>query len=226
MRVRPNTEICDFADRLARELATIQTGIYGYLSRLEDYAAIDMAGRATFDDTQKALSRSAALVDRLKAMAARPAPKVESVEAGRILVTAAADIKPRLPDGIRLRLHLGRGLRPLRIDTARFGEALGEMIANAAEAMKGKGTVHVEISAVAGQSGETYMRVAVGDTGPGMAPELAGIIGTPLKTTKPYPHKGWGLAVCAAFCRQAGGFLEIDSQPGLGTCAALFLPAA
>lgn len=224
MRVRSNSEISDFADRLAHELANIQTGISGYLARLQDYADIDETGRITFDDTQRALARNAALIARLKAVAGHPGTGIRPQDPNRLTVEIAAEIRRTLPGDIHLRLHLGHDISPLTMDPGRYRLALAEMVANAAEAMQGKGTVHIELSHVAAESGGDYVRVAVGDTGHGIAPDLARQVGTPLRTTKAYPHRGWGLAVCAAFCRQAGGFMEIDSAPGQGTCAALFLP--
>lgn len=226
MRVRHNADISAFAGRLAHELSNIQNGITGYLSLLEDYADTDEAGRQTYDDTQKAVARTATLITRLKAVAGRQQMHIRPVHLPLQTAAVAAEIRPALPPGIRLRLHLGRGVDEMTLDDEKYRLALKEMIANAAEAMKGTGTVHIELSVVdgAGTGGADYIRIAVGDTGPGMPPAQVGIAGTPLQTTKSYPHKGWGLAICEGFTRQAGGFLDMETREGLGTCAALMLP--
>lgn len=224
MRVRHNADISAFAGRLAHELSNIQNGITGYLSLLEDYADIDEAGRQTYDDTQKAVARTAALVARLKAVAGRQQMHIRTEHLPLLTAAVVAEVRPHLPAGIRLRLHLGRGTGEMALDGEKYRLALKEMIANAAEAMAGTGIVHIELSRVAGRDGPDYIRIAVGDTGPGMPPEQADTAATPLRTTKSYPHKGWGLAVCEGFTRQSGGFLDVETRAGLGTCAALMLP--
>ncbi len=70
-------------------------------------------------------------------------------------------------------------------------------------------------------------RVAVHDTGGGMAPQVLARAGEPFFTTKP-PGEGMGLGLflTRAVVEQMGGGLALTSRPGEGTCVVLTWPPA
>ena len=69
-----------------------------------------------------------------------------------------------------------------------------------------------------------YVELRVGDTGPGMSPEIAERAFDPFFTTKGV-GKGTGLGLSQVYgvARQAGGLARIETSPGHGTIVALFL---
>ena len=60
--------------------------------------------------------------------------------------------------------------------------------------------------------------LTVKDDGRGMDPELLHNVTHPFSTTRTERRIGLGLALLEEAARQAGGRLEIESQPGKGTC--------
>jgi CheY-like chemotaxis protein len=65
----------------------------------------------------------------------------------------------------------------------------------------------------------------VADTGPGIPPDLQGRIFEPFFTTKPVGvGTGLGLPLCQGIVEEHGGRLEVESQPGQGTCFRVALP--
>lgn len=103
-------------------------------------------------------------------------------------------------------------------DGRRLKEALLNLVANAIEATPPGGEVTLRVGA-----GDGTARIAVHDTGPGMAPEVLARLGTPFFTTR---EQGTGLGVLLArgVFAQHGGTLEYASVPGRGTVATGTLP--
>lgn len=109
---------------------------------------------------------------------------------------------------------------PLRclIDPELFHHALANLIKNAIEAMSGGGKLHLGLR----RSGVSAT-VRVGDTGPGIPPEVRPRIFEPFFTTKP-EGTGLGLAIASQNIRGLGGKLELESSPSFKTLFKLTLP--
>ena len=105
-------------------------------------------------------------------------------------------------------------------DSRRLKEALLNLVANAVEATPPGGRVDVTVSAADGLA-----RIAVADSGAGMAPEVLERIGTPFFTTRE-SGTGLGVLLARAVFMQHGGSLTYESTPGVGTTALATLPAS
>src|SRR5205814_6741279 len=71
-----------------------------------------------------------------------------------------------------------------------------------------------------------YVVFTVSDTGTGIAPELLDKIQEPFFTTKdPGKGTGLGLSTVAAIAKNNGGFVEVESAPGVGSTFRVYLPA-
>jgi len=71
-----------------------------------------------------------------------------------------------------------------------------------------------------------YVSLSVIDSGCGMTPKVLAAAFEPFFTTKPIGQgTGLGLSMIYGFARQAGGHVQIRSEPGQGTEVTLYLPA-
>ncbi len=185
-----------------------------------------------------AAERGGKLVDAMLAFARgggdpdAPAPAFEIAGA---LADTSELLARTLGSGYRVRSLLPPGLPPARGDRAGFEAALVNLAANARDAMPGGGVVTIAawVETLEDAMEEIGLRpgrhvvVAVRDTGIGMDAETLARVGEPFFTTKgPGLGTGLGLATVRGFCARAGGALRMESSPGHGTTAAMWLPVA
>ena len=72
-----------------------------------------------------------------------------------------------------------------------------------------------------------YVVVSVADTGVGMSADIVDRVFEPFFTTKDVGKgTGLGLSQVYGFARQSGGFVAIESHPGVGTTVLIHLPRA
>ena len=108
------------------------------------------------------------------------------------------------------------------------------LFSNAVDAM-GTNPGVITVKTVAGVRGDdqscpklaadTYVKISVGDTGPGIEPKVQQRIFDPFFTTKgPGEGVGLGLAIVYATVKQAGGEIVLSSELGTGACFDIYLP--
>jgi signal transduction histidine kinase len=119
---------------------------------------------------------------------------------------------------IQVNRHYALSLPPLQVDRARLEQALTNLVLNAVEAMPAGGTLTVALDA-----DDTWLSIAISDTGPGILPEAERRLFEPFFTTK-VRGTGLGLAVARRVIEEHGGTIELVSEPGRGTTFAIRLP--
>lgn len=114
-------------------------------------------------------------------------------------------------------------LPPVRCIAAQLNQVFMNLIVNAAHAIVERGTITLTTS----DEGEGWVCVAVADTGSGMTDEVKRRIFEPFFTTKPV-GKGTGLGLSLSFSivQKHGGHIEVDSEPGHGTCFRVKIPVS
>jgi signal transduction histidine kinase len=122
----------------------------------------------------------------------------------------------RLPAGIALLIEVPETLPPIAADPTALSRVLGNLISNAVAAMSG------------GKHAEGILRIAasrqaieIGDSGPGVPPEMDRIIFEPFFSTKGAQGTGLGLSIVRDIMRQHGGSVTLRSKPGKGANFAL-----
>ena len=179
------------------------------------------AGNADGPVLLEIVARIDALNDMMKDLllfARPPKPRPMPVDVAQLLRTTV-DLVSRDP-----------ALRAVAIETRGGGDAIsadGEMLkivfhnllVNAAHAMKGQGTIRVDVQTVDG-----WCQIAFTDGGPGIAPEIRQHVFTPFFTTKSR-GSGLGLATARRLVEAQDGQISIDCPPAGGTTVVVRLPA-
>jgi len=133
---------------------------------------------------------------------------------------------------IKSELHVSQDLWAAEIDLQQIGQAFQNLFINAIQAMPNGGvlTVLAENFSIDDplrhpvlHSGK-HVKITIGDTGCGMAPETLSKIFDPYFTTKP-KGSGIGLATAYSVIKRHGGVIEVASEQNVGTTFMIYLPA-
>jgi protein-histidine pros-kinase len=112
----------------------------------------------------------------------------------------------------------------VRVDHAQFREAIDSLVANAAAAMPGGGTLSVFTSREM-LKGVPYVLIRIQDTGEGIAAENLDRVFEPFFTTRISPRgTGLGLPLAKKIIEEEGGTIRIESVKGTGTAVTLRFP--
>lgn len=135
-------------------------------------------------------------------------------------------------DNIQLVLDLDKSL-PLTIaDPFQLQQVFLNLINNAHQAMVEReeaGTLTIRTTALeaspTSSSVPSTIRIAISDTGVGIAPELLNKVFDPFFTTKPVGQgTGLGLSICYGIIHEHSGRIWVESTPGVGTTMFVELP--
>jgi signal transduction histidine kinase len=187
--------------------------------------------RASLEEIQKAASLATGLVRQLLAFGRRQSVQPADVSIREVVEDTKLMIERLLSEQIVLSLEYGAGPDIVRADLGQLQQVLLNLAANARDAMPHGGRLSIITSIVARDAGPdasagTYVRIRIQDEGIGMDADTARRVFEPFFTTKPFGSgAGLGLAIVYGIVTQAGGAIEVWSEPGRGTRFDLFFPA-
>lgn len=221
--------IRETAASVAHGLNTLLGAVAGLATQLVETA--DPAGH--LDELrliQQATSDSLGLTRRLLQLS-RGEPALDPghldlVDMGRVLADAVELMKAGWQERARLGVAIEHTVevdRPLLVRgvASELREIVGNLIANAVDAMPGGGRLQVR-----GTRLDRWAVVVCQDSGVGMPPEVARQVFEPFFTTKGERGTGLGLAIVRSVVARHGGDASVSSEVGVGTTVTLRLPAA
>lgn len=215
------------AGAVAHDLGNMLTVILGNAELLADSLAARPDLAELVELILAAAQRGTELTARLDRFAQRlPEPGAPTGTAAA-LVAFVERLAPGLPAGVELETVFAPGLHPVRLPAASLAAVLGELAANAVEAMDGRGRLRLFAANRLAPTGEAQVRLAVEDEGRGMEAEALERQRRPRFLSGVAGHKaGLGLAFALRVAQAAGGRLFIESAAGRGTRVTLDLPAS
>jgi PAS domain S-box-containing protein len=157
-----------------------------------------------------------------------PLPCTQPVkEAVKLLATT-------IPGGIRLDLRIA-DVPCCRIDPVELYQLVTNLVLNARDAIGDHGCIAIGLAMVTIDNGfcagcrenfsGEFISLTVGDSGPGIGPELRARIFEPFFSTKAYGKgSGLGLSVVRSIAHHAGGHVTLESAPGQGAVFQVLLP--
>ncbi|MDY6903265.1 MAG: PAS domain S-box protein [Thermodesulfobacteriota bacterium] len=204
-----------------------------------DMVLEDLDGASPFYDNlveiKKAGERSADLTRQLLAFARKQTVSPKVLDLNRTITGMTRMLQRLIGEDIDLRWVPGENVWPVKMDPSQIDQILANLCINARDAITDIGSITIE-TAIA-EFDETYcddhpgfipgeyVLLAVSDNGCGMDAETLACIFEPFFTTKESGKgTGLGLATVYGVVRQNHGFVNVYSEPGLGTIFRIYLP--
>jgi signal transduction histidine kinase len=126
--------------------------------------------------------------------------------------------------GVETKLGLCEELPWVTVDPNQIKQVLLNLVHNALQSMPNGGTLSLKTIVELHEDRE-WITVSVGDTGVGISPENLERIFEPFFTTRPVgTGTGLGLSISYSIVTDHGGFIEVESQLGEGSCFTVYLP--
>ena len=206
---------------LAHDFANLLTIILGLQGRLERLPLPDGAQKLT-GATRAAARRGGDLLNKI----ARISGPRETSETTTVLADFLSALDPLarapLPPEIALRIENHVPHPALMLDVGLLQDSLLNLVLNARDAIGDKtaGKIAIRLSAVQ----ETWLDIAVSDTGPGFSQAARDHALDPFFTSKGDAGSGLGLTMVYDAVKLAGGHVRLDNAPRGGAVVTLRLP--
>ena len=223
-----------FAGGIAHDFNNLLGVIIGYASLLEKSLPRNSQGRNSAAEILNASNRATVLIRQLLAFSRKEVAVPELLD----LCATVKDFSSVLPrvigEDIKLVVSCAAQPLPVRVGTGHIEQIMMNLAANARDAMPNGGILRVETSqsaveekTAAAHSAKPgwYARLRVADSGTGIDANIKNRIFEPFFTTKPAGHgTGLGLSTVYGIVRQNGGFIEVESELGVGTAFDIYFP--
>ena len=135
-----------------------------------------------------------------------------------------------LAAGVKLERSFDPSIPEFPADSGRLTQVFLNLGRNALQALDGEGTLLIETRMALDQrlpsergASLPTLAITVADDGPGIEPDVFEQLSTPFFTTR-VDGTGLGLAMSRHWVARHGGALRLESEPGRGTRARVFLP--
>jgi PAS domain S-box-containing protein len=219
------------AGGIAHDFNNLLTTINGISEVLLSEEPADASLAADLGEIRKAGERAASLTAQLLAFSRRQIVLPEVMDLNATIHDMAPMLSRLLGPDNALELDLEDGLEALRADPGQVAQVVMNLVVNARDAMPRGGRVRIEtrnlvIDPHAAHLEGSHIRITVTDTGVGMDAATRQRIFEPFFTTKEQGKgTGLGLSTVYGIVQQAGGSIEVESEPGLGARFVIILPS-
>ena len=234
VRSRKTEAIAKLAGGIAHQFNNALFIIAGNVELLRETASNPKRIESFMQTIESTVQRMANLTAKLVAYSKQGSYLMEVVSLSRFVASNADIVIHALNTDTRLEKDLPDHVFGVRIDPVQIQIVLSELIANAAEAINGKGLIVVstrneEIFAnfpgsPAYVKPGRYACIRVEDNGEGMDQETVEKKFDPFFTTR-FHGRGLGLAAVMGIVEIHDGAVAVASEPGKGTMVDIFLPA-
>lgn len=228
------------AGGIAHDFNNVLTAIIGFSDLLlSNHRPSDPSFPDIMNIKQNA-HRAASLVRQLLAFSRRQTLRPQILSVPDVMADLRMLLARLVGDKIKLEMHHGRDLWPLKADIGQFEQVIVNLCVNARDAINDVetegGTVSISTKNLNAKEIESdhfrkemqladYVMIEVRDTGTGMSQAVMDKIFDPFFSTKDVGKgTGLGLSTVYGIIKQSGGFIYADSELGEGTSFRIFLP--
>jgi PAS domain S-box-containing protein len=219
------------AGGVAHDFNNMLTAIGGYTAFALEHAAEGSPLESDLDEIRKATDRAALLTRQLLAFSRKQVLTPELLNLNGIVVEMQTMLRPLIGEDILLTTQLDPALGPIEADPGQLHQVVMNLVVNARDAMPNGGSLTIETAnADVDEIGDgsiepgRYITLTVRDAGEGIDEETLSQIFEPFFTTKDASKgTGLGLATVYGIVKQSGGYVEVESEVGVGSAFTIYL---
>jgi len=224
---------------IAHDFNNMLTPIVGYLDVLMRRHSEDEKTMRMLNMALQSADKAKILVSKLLSFSRRQQLESKVVDANSLVSDMREFVSKAIAgSGVEVSVKGTGGIACVRVDPNQFENVILNLAVNARDAMPNGGLVRIAVERVASRERHSgvwphglpagpYVVVSVSDDGVGMDVETLRRAVEPFYTTKGMGKgTGLGLSMAHGMAGQSGGALVLNSQPGVGTTAAVWLPEA
>jgi len=223
------------AGGIAHDFNNLLTVISGYGCLIQMKTDESSPLRGDIEQILAASEKAAYLVNRLLTFSRKVEFNLTESRMSDIIVTMEKFLARVIGEDILLITDIAEDDLLVKVDRNQIEQVLMNLVSNASDAMPGGGELRIRLTRAVlddlfirqhgyGTAGG-YALVSVCDTGTGIDPETLQHIFEPYYTTKEMGKgTGLGLSIVYGIIKKHGGYIDVTSSPGRGTCFQVYIP--
>jgi PAS domain S-box-containing protein len=191
--------------------------------------------RSDVQDLRTAAQRGSALVKKLLGFGRRAMLDVQAVDLAKLVSDTAAMVRRIVPEDIEIEMTVQGDVSGINADPIALEQILLNLVTNARDAMPQGGKLRISVAdewvgedysvTHPGLQPGRYASITVADTGVGMSTDTKEHIFEPFFTKKPLGlGTGLGMAQVYGLVKQLSGYVDVVSEPEVGTAVRLYFP--
>ncbi len=222
---------------IAHDFNNIMAAILVYADLMRNDPSLSTTSQDRLAIIQQQVQRAASLIRQILDFSRRSVMEQTPLDLLPFMKEFEKMLVRVLPETIRVEFHhQPQTTFSILADPTRLQQMLMNLVLNARDAMPQGGVLRLSLARLSLSNNEEmpsrfiqpgeWVVIEVHDTGHGIAPEHLPHIFEPFFTTKPVGlGTGLGLAQVYGIVKQHGGYIDVQSQPSLGTTFTVYLPA-
>ena len=223
------------AGGIAHDFNNLLTAITGFGQLTLEALAADDPLRRNLDEIRVAAERAAELTRQLLAFSRQQILQPRVIDLNAVLEQALEMLRRVIGEDVAIETLLAGDLGQIRADTGQVVQILLNLVVNARDAMPqgGRLTIRTSNQCLAAENGHgfvvvpgAYVELEVVDNGIGMSDDVRARLFDPFFTTKEVGKgTGLGLSTVYGIVKQSGGYIWVESEPGLGARFRIYFPS-
>jgi len=224
-------------DGIAHDFNNILTSVMGYIVMGMDKA--EQLGEAKLarylERAHQSSQRARELIQQMLTFSRGQRGEPRPLALAPLIQEAVKWLDVSLPSSIELGIDLAPNLPSVLLDPVPIEQVIMNLCINARDAMTERGAIHIGLRladhdrAVCASCRKTvsgrFIELTVGDTGPGIAPEVLERMFEPFYSTKEVGKgSGMGLSVVHGIVHEYGGHVLVRTMPGRGALFQVLFP--
>lgn len=237
MQAQKMEAIGRLAGGVAHDFNNILSAILGNVDLARNMVSTGSPATKLLDKALAAIHRATQLINQILAFSRQKDAQRLPLHVLPIITEVVKLLRPLLPSTITITEHVEKDVLPILADPTQVHQVLMNLCTNAFHVMELTGgdiaitlenveVAPAELNLHPGVKAGRYVKLSVGDTGPGIPPGVEEKIFDPYFTTKTVGKgTGMGLSIVHGIVKSSDGFITVDTEVGKGACFQVYFPA-